>query len=222
MQDFSINLNSTGEIPASFSAIAERLLKNYKLQVNESWYRLLDIEFYYYAEGLYEDVYAHKHEAQLEAGKWYFHGSGIDITFGDRRNYGGILIRAIGKISADAGRSRHFIEKEIHGPINVKTEICSNLAGAFEDRVNNFCFHPIDREPQGALMVDPGRVYKTKRIGLNMAKDPGGQFHQARLRYLIFPELKFRDKTGIAKDIKTQFPEMSDEEINRLMGSKFL
>jgi hypothetical protein len=42
------------------------------------------------------DEYAHQHAEQAKSNTWYFHGSGLDITFGDKEIYGGILIRSIG------------------------------------------------------------------------------------------------------------------------------
>jgi hypothetical protein len=129
--------------------------------VNESFYRLIDLEFYYYAESVHEDVYAHQHETQLESGKWYFHGSGIDITFGNGKHFSGILIRAIAKISSKGQKSNYFIEKEIHGPLNVKTEICRNLHGVFDDEPNTFRLLDISRDKQGALMIEPLHIINT-------------------------------------------------------------
>lgn len=158
-------------------------------------------------------------------GKWYFHGSGIDITFGNGKSYGGILIRGIAKISCngDSSPTRNCIQKEIHGPLNVKTEIFSSLNGAFERRANFFHLEDISMERMGAGMVVPPYIVKTNRIGLNPSKDNQEQsFCNGKYRYVIFPYLKLKNKTQIALDMQKQFPEMPTAEINRELGSKFL
>lgn len=222
MINLEINCFSSERIDQSIDDIADKLFKNFKLQVNESFYRLIDLEFYYYAEGLHEDVYAHQHQAQLESAKWYFHGSGIDITFGNGNHFGGILVRAIAKISPEAEKSRYFIEKEIHGPLNVKTEICRNLKGVFEDTVNVFRLIDISRDRHGALMIEPEHIIKTRRIGLNPDKEIIDKFFSKKHRFVIFPNLKLKNKTQIAFDMKAKYPDLDDVAINKAMGSKFL
>lgn len=222
MTNLAINNQSNSNILASFDSIAEGLFNDLQLQVNESFYRLIDIEFYYFSEGVFEDIYAHKHEAQLQKGKWYFHGSGIDITFGNGKDHGGILIRAIAKISNKGDKEKNFIVKEIHGPLNVKTEICSNLHSVFDNEPNSFQLNDVSRDRMAALMKMPPYIIKTKRIGLNPAKEINPYFHSAKLRYIVFPALKLKDKTQIALDMQKQFPDMAKAEINQALGSFFL
>jgi hypothetical protein len=217
-----INHHSRETLLESFDKIAIRFFNDFQLQVNESFYRLIDIEFYFFSEGIFEDIYAHKHEAQLQKGKWYFHGSGIDITFGNGKDHGGILIRAIAKISNEGDKEKNFIVKEIHGPLNVKTEICSNLHGVFDNEANTFQLNDISRDRMAALMKMPPYIVKTKRIGLNPAKEINPYFHSAKLRYIVFPALKLKDKTQIALDMRKQYPDMAKAEINKALGSIFL
>lgn len=222
MINLEINSFSSETIDQSIDDIAQELFRNFKLQVNESFYRLIDIEFYYYAEGLHEDIYAHQHQAQLESAKWYFHGSGIDITFGNGKHFGGMLIRAIAKVSPEGEKSRYFIEKEIHGPLNVKTEVCRNLNGVFEDAPNVFRLIDISRDRHGALMVEPEYLIKTRRIGLNPDKEITDKFFSKKHRFVIFPNLKLKNKTQIALDMKAMYPHLDNEAINKALGSKFL
>lgn len=222
MINLDINCESKKTINQSIDTIAEKLFKDFKLQVNQSFYRLIDIEFYYYAEGVHEDIYAHQHQAQLESGKWYFHASGIDITFGNGKNFGGILIRALGKVSNKGQQSKFFLEKEIHGPLNVKTEICSNLNGVFDDEPNMFRLVDISPDKQGALMVEPQFIINTRRIGLNPDKENIDLFFSKKHRYVIFPILKLKNKTQIALDMKVKYPSLEEAEINKALGSKFL
>lgn len=224
MQELEIIDTTVESITQSFDQIAKKLFEDYKLIVNDNHYRFIDLEFYYYSSKIFEDIFVHKHEAQLQKGKWYFHGSGIDITFGNGKNHGGILIRAIAKISTESTREKKFIEKEIQGPINVKTEICSKLNGAFDTTPNDFAVYDISRERMGTLMLIPEHIIKTRRIGLNPDKDISNEqsFYNGKFRYVIFPHLKLKDKTQIAVDMQSQFPNMTKEEINREFGSKFL
>jgi hypothetical protein len=219
MNQIPIDTSSKQTIQASFDLIAQSLFNDYWLRVNDAYYRLLDIEFYYYSESEHKDVYTHQHPQQLSSGKWYFHGSGMDLTIGNKEHHGGILIRAIAKLNNNRSADEYFIEKQIHGPLNVKTEICTNLHGAFEEEVNIFRLESIVGKDV-PVFVKPDRFYKTKRIGLNSSKDGGDDFHDAKLRYVIFPKLKLKDKTQIAKDMLSDGMEII--EINKALGSKFL
>jgi hypothetical protein len=216
--------NRTREsVESSLDRVATSLFTDYVLVVNQDYYRLLDIEFYYYAPNSFEDVYAHKHEAQLQIGKWYFHGSGIDITFGNGTCHGGILIRAIAKLTGEGHGDKNGIYKEIHGPLNVKTEIFSNLSSAFEKEPNYLYLKDVSMERMGANMIPPDYVVRTNRIGLNKERDStDGSFLNGKYRFVIFPYLKLKNKTKIAEDMREQFPDLPISEINRALGSKFL
>lgn len=223
MTFLEINNTNRDTVEESFAQIANSLFKDFVLVVNNDYYRLLDIEFYYYAPGKFEDVYAHKHEAQLQKGKWYFHGSGIDITFGNGECHGGILIRAIAKLTGEGRRDKFGIYKEIHGPLNVKTEIFSSLSNAFEKAPNYLYLQDASLERMGANMQEPAYIIKTDRIGLNPARDTADRsFFNGKYRFIIFPRLKLKNKTRIAQDMRVQFPKLSIAEINKELGSKFL
>lgn len=209
-------------IKKSFDEIANKLFNNYVIQVNNSIYRLIDIEFYYYSEISHKDIYAHKHYLQQNNGHWYFHSSGVDITFGDGINYGGILIRAIAKISEKGKKENHNIEKEIHGPINVKTEMCSAFNAVFDDKPNTLQLKNVNFDRETSFMTVPNYIIRTRRIGLNPDKQKDNPFCFANYRYVIFPHLKLKNKTQISLDMKQQFEKMTDTEINKVLGSVFL
>ncbi len=219
-----INHESADTITDSFDRIARELFTNYKLLVNENEYRLIDIEFYYYDDKVFKDVYAHKHPSQRQSGKWYFHGSGVDITIGNGMNFGGILLRGIAKISTKGDIDNYSIEDQIHGSLNVVTEIGSSFYGVFQNMPNSFGIHDIEIDRMGALMKEPPHIIKTKRIGLNLDKDnnEGKIFYNGKFRYVIFPHLKLKDKTQIARDMQEQYPELTVDQINKALGSKFL
>lgn len=87
-----------------FVQIAARLMNGRRLIVAGEPYRIVEVEFYYHSAG-HPDVFAHRDPIQVECGRWYFHktrgvyrgGSfkGIDLTFGNGRDHGGILVRGI-------------------------------------------------------------------------------------------------------------------------------
>ena len=78
-----------------FSKYANKLMNEYCLKVDDKKYNLIEIEFYFYDKENHPDPYIYCNEKQKECGEFYFHGSGMDITFGNRICYGGILIRSI-------------------------------------------------------------------------------------------------------------------------------
>ena len=78
-----------------FSKYANKLMNEYCLKVDDKKYNLIEIEFYFYDKENHPDPYIYCNEKQKECGEFYFHGSGMDITFGNEICYGGILIRSI-------------------------------------------------------------------------------------------------------------------------------
>ncbi|CAF0886058.1 unnamed protein product [Adineta ricciae] len=96
----------------AFHTIANKLINEYELVFNDqTTFRLVELEFYFYHELRHADSFAHRHPEQQHYENWYFHRQGtsatasykagtykgLDITFGstDGSSYGGILIRSI-------------------------------------------------------------------------------------------------------------------------------
>ena len=215
----SLKINSLNEntVIESFRSIAKALFFDYKLKVNDAYYQLLEIEFYYYNENCFRDVYAHKHKYQLLNGKWYSHGSGLDITFGDGNNYGGILLRAIVKVGEE-----YPVEKPIFGPLKVKTEILSELHGVFDEKPNNFYLEKVSEIETSKKELEHKYIVETQRIGLTPEKDSDdNKYYNGKFRFIIYPNIGHKNKTQIAKDLQEQYL-LSEGEVNKLMGSKFL
>jgi hypothetical protein len=63
MVNLQINTESKATVVLSFDEIAKRLFFDFQTEVNQNYYRLVDIEFYYYCANIFEDIYAHKYEA---------------------------------------------------------------------------------------------------------------------------------------------------------------
>lgn len=178
-----MNLNlkiNENEINKSFERIANDLFNNYVLIVQGEEYRLTEIEFYYYNKKSHPDNCAHRNELQKASGKWYFHGSGLDITFGDKNSYGGILLRGFMKIGA---------KSNIDGPLNLVQEIFRNFGLVQSSKKFEFTMKK--------KVLEEEDVIKAPRIGLN--KDTCPKYFSKKYRYLIMPKLKHKDKLAIAE-----------------------
>ena len=107
------------DVILAFEDIATDLLTSYVIQKGEVKYRLTDIEFYLYHDGN-KDIITYPRISP--AGSWFFHSSGVDITFESdvyfpkhskkprlttNAFFGGILIRGIEKI-VTAGKNEPF------------------------------------------------------------------------------------------------------------------
>lgn len=76
-----------------FSLVARELMNNYVIKKGGIKYRIFEIEFYLFSDN-HKDIITYPRVKK--AGLWYFHNSGVDITFeSNEKHYGGILIRGI-------------------------------------------------------------------------------------------------------------------------------
>ena len=120
-----LNAESTQEdIKMVFSIIAAKLLSNYHIVKGESTYDFLEIEFYFYSPK-HRDLITYPRNSN-KPGMWFFHMSGVDITFGSDDNkdnqplmYGGILVRSIVKTHGDSST----LPKYICGPMKCVDEL---------------------------------------------------------------------------------------------------
>jgi hypothetical protein len=101
-------------------------------------YRIKELEVYYHDKTITRPLRSLFIE-QLFAGKWYFNGAGLDITFGDyeKKIYGGILIRGIMKF----GENPRYIS----GPSNVLKEIFSNIGNIVTGK-GTICLRELNKE----------------------------------------------------------------------------
>lgn len=144
-----INFESKETILRSFNEIAEKIGKEIQLQINAAYYRLVDFEFYAYAEK-FPDPYTYKKDLQLQFCKFYLHASGVDITLGDEKNHCGLLIRSIVKLYDGAHQENGFMSKQITGPQNCATEIFSNLHSLENNQKNTIALIDINGFNQDA------------------------------------------------------------------------
>lgn len=76
-----------------FKRIAEILMNNYVVSKGTNHYEILEIEFYLFTTD-HQDVITYPR--QLSAGQWFFHPSGVDLTFeSNTEHFGGILLRGL-------------------------------------------------------------------------------------------------------------------------------
>ncbi|MDR0970927.1 MAG: hypothetical protein LBM25_00905 [Bacteroidales bacterium] len=112
---------ATNKIEERFKEIADLLFKEYCIKKGKDQYKFLEIEFYYYTKG-FEDIITYPRNAK--SGKWFFHNSGVDITFESditKHYFGGILIRSLLKND----------ENVIKGPLNCLDSLF-DIIDAFE------------------------------------------------------------------------------------------
>ena len=97
-----------GEIRLACHEIAEDLFKNYHILKGTQEYYFVNIEFYFCNKNHFDFI---TYPRRLDEGKWFFHQSGVDLTFrsvysdyGTKMvdvnkdfHFGGILVREITK-----------------------------------------------------------------------------------------------------------------------------
>jgi len=92
---------SVEELQYIFYKTSKNIINNYVLQINNLKIELKELEFYFFDCQKHPDIYVHQNELQKETSNFlYVHESwcnygGLDLTFGNKKYYGGILIRGI-------------------------------------------------------------------------------------------------------------------------------
>lgn len=85
------------DFTAYFEDIAELLMKNFVIEKGSERYEIVETEFYLYTAE-HPDVITYPRA--IGAGRWYFHQSGVDLTFeSTAERFGGILIRGLRDIN---------------------------------------------------------------------------------------------------------------------------
>lgn len=124
---------------ANFAQRAASLINRTELIINSRPHRIVEVEFYLYSND-HSDPFCHQNAQQLSNDQWYFHRAGknitssykggtykgLDITFGGKGAYGGILIRSIQDLSQGA---------IVEGPCKVVDHILEVCSIATIDRL---------------------------------------------------------------------------------------
>lgn len=192
-----------------FRRIAEHLMNECILIVGDGRYRFTELEFYYFNKAKHADEYSHKHKMQQKKGYWYFHGSGLDITFGDQEFYDGILIRSIKNLKIQSLK-----ESFINGPIVCIQALFSNFGPIDTSNKFDFC---IKEAKSVVISLDKEEVYSCSRVGIDEIKDAteDKKFHKGYFRFLIYPRQSIAKKNIAADDFLSQG--MEKEKINDLL-----
>ncbi|AYV77941.1 MAG: hypothetical protein Edafosvirus3_19 [Edafosvirus sp.] len=180
----------------SFADIANVLLNNKNLVVNKKKFRIAEIEFYYNSKK-HPDDFAHGSDDQRKCGYIYFHkfGStykggtykGMDITFGNKDAFAGILIRTIVDLTDN---------KVIEGPCRVVNTILDTTD--CDDDIKKLV-EKITDDPYGDVLIDHDntrliyledanynkQIYSSPRVGLTLKKytETKGKYIMKHYRY---------------------------------------
>lgn len=112
-----VGLNEAENYGAFFHSVAEVLLNHVLIAKKEKLYEITEIEFYLFSPE-HPDVITYPR--QIKGGQWFFHQSGVDLSFNSNANlFGGILIRGI--------REHKDGAKAIIGPMNCVDELWDNF-----------------------------------------------------------------------------------------------
>lgn len=197
----TLNVTSKILLERSMNVIAQQLTSEWLLQVNDCYFLLTDIEFYIRdkdyktkAKLFHNDVYTHGHDQQLTNGQLYVHGSGFDITIGNKDFYGGILCRGAFKLDKNG-----IIEEYFDGPVKLRTAVFAQLHSLKINDTNTIRlvkneFHNI----QNLYLV------AVPRVGLSPSKDT--TFYDKPYRFVALYDKKKYNKfkpKGIEKIVQT-------------------
>ncbi|MBE7443450.1 MAG: hypothetical protein HS119_13465 [Flavobacteriales bacterium] len=173
-----------------FRKIASNLMSNFVIRINTHEYLFTEIEFYCQTidKNRHHDPYVHGDDLQKRMSHWYFHGSGLDLTFGNELYYGGILIRGI-KTKSDG----EF--KYISGPLNVVKELFSKANKVDEENI--FC---LAYKNNASILID--EPFFVRRVGLNEKHNE--EFYNKKYRAIVDISSKhpFKEKEKVYKTLK--------------------
>ncbi len=218
MNFLTVSYETKESILKSFDAIADKISKDIVFKINNARYQITDFEFYCFAEKL-QDPYTHLHKLQQQKCKLYLHGSGIDLTFGEDKKFGGILLRSVIRLQDDK-----FDMKQFNGPHVVATELFSNLNSLDSCEKNEVRLIDIEGRNQDSLFYPAEFIVKTKRVGLtSKINDINNYYKNIKLRYIaILPKLqKFKQVIKGIEGIlgeKVIAGEISADEARKILG----
>jgi 3-methyladenine DNA glycosylase Mpg len=156
-----------------FAPVAKTLL-GCALHVGSQSFRLMEIEFYYYSEQ-HPDAFSHRNPIQHHTGRWYFHRSGssyrggsfkgLDVSFGSRDTFGGILIRSM---EAEDGRV-------IAGPSLCVDQVLSATGAASVADLDRAIGEKLAWERDNPVLLGPPStdapvIFQSARVGLSLKK----------------------------------------------------
>ncbi|RTQ52289.1 hypothetical protein EJV47_04510 [Hymenobacter gummosus] len=143
------------DAPAVMAEMAALLIHQLVLRVGSCRYQLADIEFYLHSN-LHPDSFIHGDLEQLHCGQWYYNrAGGVDLTFGNGTDAGGILIRGLLRLDEPGG--------VVYGPQRVLRELVAVQAPVWE--------------PAGGWWLEAakgpiGMMWQAERVNLKQLDSP--------------------------------------------------
>lgn len=216
----------TSEQPSDwFRNIAKLLLNQTSLVVNKQPHRLVEIEFYYHDRS-HKDPFTHCHPEQLSHSQWYFHRQGktyrsgtykgVDITFGNRESFGGILIRSIETASGEIVEGPCLCVEYLLQQTGFSQVAELDDSIARREVWNNEC--PFLLQPQ---VKEERAIFSSARVGLSLKRAKSEpdmpQYLLLPYRYLNQPRQVRKGKVYLINAL--HLLGKTPEEIHQLTGS---
>lgn len=149
-----VGLPDDGKYDEYFAEIANLLMKYCVIKKGDNEYEIVEIEFYLFTPE-HQDVITYPRV--IDAGMWYFHQSGVDLTFkSDSSRFGGILIKELCQIGKDS--------KTITGPVNCVNELWDEFS-ALSPKIGDYpILAPKDQITVKGINACPRKItiYKSK------------------------------------------------------------
>jgi hypothetical protein len=189
-----------------FGRIAQALLNGCRLMIGKQAHRFIEVEAYYCGEG-HPDPFTHRDPIQLQQGRWYFHRSrgtyrggsfkGVDLSFGDGKAFGGMLIRGIEKPGGAIVDGPSLCVDYLLDATGAGT--VAALDRAVGGRAAWDPANPLRLEEDAAL--EQRRVYRSSRVGLSLKKAKGEpeqpRFVMRPYRFLSQPQRTAKGKAHV-------------------------
>lgn len=196
------------EVFNEFMGFATSLMKNFQIEKGDNRYWMTDIEFYIYTDS-HRDIITYPRNC--EAGRWFFHASGVDISFQSKVElkehpkkrhmmpyltkdavFGGILIRGI--------------VRDLTGvaPVDGPMKVCDELFNQFDafDKPGDFPKIVEAKESRGVRVIpDEDGRYGLKDNAIEKVKS-------IRYNYSGIDETHFKDgdlEAGYSKYLKAEY-----------------
>lgn len=176
-----------------FEELAEALMNNFQIKKGDNRYWMTDIEFYVYTDS-HRDIITYPRNC--EAGRWFFHASGVDISFQSKVElkehpkkrqmmpyltkdavFGGILIRGIVRDLTGAA------------PVDGPMKVCDELFDQFDafDKPGDFPKIVEAKESRGVRVIpDEDGRYGLKDNAIEKVKS-------IRYNYIGIDETHFKE-----------------------------
>ncbi len=193
-----INKTSIDSIIQSLDSIANDLILNKVISINDSLFSLIDLEVYYWHD-LHQDDYARGVKHLKPKGEFEAHRYGIDLSLGNQLDieFGGILICGLYDIKTKRVLS--------------KTEVKNTLFNQFNLGDNKFEL-VTSKTPWNA-------TFKSQRMNLGNAKsDNHTRFENSFYKFIAKDAILFKNYKG--KETIFRNSDLANDEIEKMVGYK--